>query len=145
MSIEKGDLDGKIVMYGTPICPMVPPAKGILRRAGTDFLYVDITQDSSGRAHVQEINHGFESVPTFVFPDGSTLTEPPMAQLKEKLVMLGYTVKPPTLLQSLTENPFFALFGLGALLFAAIDHNVVFLLIGLGFIAYVLLKDRLHN
>lgn len=35
---------------------------------------------------------GNESVPTLLFPDGSTLTEPSVGELKAKLESLGYEV-----------------------------------------------------
>ena len=36
--------------------------------------------------------NGYESVPTLVFPDGSTLTEPTNGGLQAKLGEMGYTV-----------------------------------------------------
>jgi mycoredoxin len=36
-------------------------------------------------AYVQEVNGGYRSVPTIVFPDGSVLVEPSNARLEEKL------------------------------------------------------------
>ena len=41
-----------------------------------------------------EINHGNASVPTLVFPDGSTLTEPSDQALRQKLNGLGFEVGP---------------------------------------------------
>ena len=43
-------------------------------------------------ARVRAINNGNESVPTLVFPDGSTLTEPTVGELQSKLESLGYKV-----------------------------------------------------
>lgn len=94
-----------VVLYGRPACPGVPPARAILRRADTEFVYVDISRDVAGRQHVREINNGYESVPTIVFPDGSTLTEPSQAALKRRLEELGFRVRRPNLWQALTENP----------------------------------------
>ena len=82
----------KIVVYGHPACAMVPPIMNLLKRAKVDFVYVNIHQKPKAAAIVRKINHGYESVPTLVFPDGSTLTEPSTFTLKTKLESLGYRV-----------------------------------------------------
>jgi mycoredoxin len=82
----------KITVYGHPTCPGVGPVKGLLRQSRVDFEYVDIHQDSDGAAKVRAINNGNESVPTLIFPDGTTLTEPTVADLTTKLASLGYKV-----------------------------------------------------
>jgi hypothetical protein len=51
---------------------------------------VDIRQNEAGRLRVMEINAGNESVPTLVFEDGSTLTEPSTKVLLDHLKVLGY-------------------------------------------------------
>ena len=45
---------------------------------------------------MQGINHGNASVPTLVFPDGSSLTEPKLDALSRKLDALGYAPRPAT-------------------------------------------------
>ena len=66
----------KIVLYGSLTCAMAPPVRNILDRAGAAYDYIDITVDRAARQRVIEINRGYASVPTLVFADGSTLTEP---------------------------------------------------------------------
>ena len=85
----------KIILYGSPMCPMVSPVRAALSRSSAEFEYVDIFRDSMGRQAVRQINQGFESVPTLVFPDGSTLTEPGPGQVTRKLQAMGYEVTPP--------------------------------------------------
>ena len=82
----------KIIMYGTPVCPGVPPMKGLFKQAKVNYEYVNILEDREARERVREINNGYESVPTFEFPDGSTLTEPSAKDVKKKLEAMGYTV-----------------------------------------------------
>lgn len=82
----------KIIMYGTPACPSVPPMKSLLNQSDVNYEYINIFNDLSAREHVREINQGYESVPTFVFPDGSTLTEPSTGDIKKKLEEMGYKV-----------------------------------------------------
>ncbi|MCP4360248.1 MAG: hypothetical protein GY796_19755 [Chloroflexi bacterium] len=122
-------MDKKIVMYGSPVCPMVGPVRGILQRAGAEFVYVDIYKDDDGRQTVRNINNGNESVPTLVFPDESTLTEPSGSQLKGKLEAMGYTVRKPKPWEAVRERPLLMILAMLALLFALWDGNGIFLVI----------------
>jgi mycoredoxin len=81
-----------IIVYGHPTCPGIGPVKGLLTQAKVKFEYIDIHQDSVAAARVRAINNGNENVPTLVFPDGSTLTEPTVGELQSKLESLGYNV-----------------------------------------------------
>lgn len=129
-------------MYGTPTCQMVPPVRGMLDRAQVEFDYVNIAEDAAGRSRVMEINDGYASVPTLVFPDGSTLTEPSTVVLREKLKSLGYTVPQPSLWQSLRDNPFNSIMGFASLLFGLYDGNWVFIGLGLGLLAFTVVLSR---
>ena len=84
----------KTVVYGTPVCGMVPQVFSVLDRAQAPYQYVDISKDAEARQRVREINDGFESVPTLEFPDGSTLTEPSLRELETKLADLGLVAPP---------------------------------------------------
>ena len=83
-----------IILYGHRTCPNLGPVKGLLTQSKVRFEYIDIHQDGAAAARVRTINHGDESVPTLVFPDGSTLTEPTVGELRSKLRSLGYKVGP---------------------------------------------------
>lgn len=83
-------MSSKIILYGHTTCPGVPPVKGVLNQINAPYEYVNIHQDTEAAVQVRDINNGYESVPTLVFPDGSTLTEPSFAELKVKLESLGY-------------------------------------------------------
>lgn len=85
-------MSDKVIVYGSPTCPSVPSVRSMLERADVGYEYVNIHSDLHAREKVKEINHGYESVPTLVFPDGSTLTEPSRGELKTKLETLGYEV-----------------------------------------------------
>lgn len=76
---------------------MAPSVRQTLQRAGAPFDYINISFDATARQRVIEINHGNASVPTLVFPDGSTLTEPSDQALRQKLNALGYQVGPASL------------------------------------------------
>ena len=84
----------KILIYGHPACPAVPPVRALLAQAKVAYEYINIRQDGQAAALVRTINGGNESVPTLVFPDGTTLTEPSTGDLKRKLEAMGYRVSP---------------------------------------------------
>ena len=84
----------KVTLSGHVTCPNVAPIRGMLARAKVEHKYINIHKDDEAAALVREINDSYESVPTLVFSDGSTLTEPSVNQLKTKLESLGYTVGP---------------------------------------------------
>ena len=86
----------RIILYGSLTCPMVPPVRSLLLRASAEFDYVDILFNQEARRRVIEINQGNASVPTLVFPDGSTLTEPAIDDLEAKLRSLGLDIPPAT-------------------------------------------------
>lgn len=65
-----------------------------LDELGVVYEYVNIRKDEVGRLRVREINNGYESVPTLVFPDGSTSTEPSRLELLAHLQRLELTKDP---------------------------------------------------
>jgi mycoredoxin len=74
-----------ITMYSTPWCGYCHRLQGQLDREGISYTVVDIAQDPAALDLVMEINRGNQTVPTVVFPDGSALTNPSVAQIKAKL------------------------------------------------------------
>ncbi len=72
-------------MYSTPWCGYCHRLKGQLRREGIDFAEVDIELQPEAADIVEKVNHGNQTVPTLVFADGSAMTNPSLAQIKEKL------------------------------------------------------------
>src|SRR5215467_8612717 len=74
-----------IIVYGTTWCPDCRRAKQFLRDQRISFAWVDIEHDAEGLAVVERVNDGKHIIPTIVFPDGSTLTEPSNARLAQKL------------------------------------------------------------
>lgn len=79
----------KIILYGRRYCGQVYTTKKKFDEDGIDYEYIDIHQDSEARELVRQINNGYESVPTIVFPDGTTLTEPSRKELQAKLKSLS--------------------------------------------------------
>lgn len=89
-----------ILLYGHAYCGMVRPVRQLLNGAGADYTYIDILNNEDGRERVRKINSGNESVPTLVFPDGSTLTEPSYLTLTRKLGEMGYAIPTGVRLQT---------------------------------------------
>ncbi len=136
----------KIILYGSPTCAAVAPVRGILERAGAAFEYVDILRDEDGRQRVLDINNGYASVPTLVFTDGSTLTEPSLTELKQKLGQLGYDGRVPTWLEVAQENLLMVLLSFGMIIFGIVDGgNWVFLALGSVILVATLLNGKLRG
>ena len=125
---------------------MVPPVRKALERAGAAYEYVDIYNVLEARERVREINHGHESVPTLVFPDGSTLTEPSVGQLQVKLESLGYEVRSPTLmewLQHILQHPIVRAAGVLCIAIGMISETNWILFVGVVVLGLGLLIGRL--
>jgi len=75
----------QIVLYGTTRCSGTWLARRLFDEHGIPYRWVDIDQDPEAAAYVQEINNGYRSVPTIVFPDGSIMAEPSGVALERKL------------------------------------------------------------
>jgi mycoredoxin len=75
----------RIKIYGTKWCPDCFRAKQVFERLKVPYTWIDIESDEQAMAYVQEINDGYQRVPTIVFPDGSILVEPGNKELEKKL------------------------------------------------------------
>lgn len=74
-----------ILLYGTSWCGLSRRTQRLLDQKEVAYRFIDIDKDPVGEKTVREINGGFRSVPTLVFPDGSTLTEPSTGELLDRL------------------------------------------------------------
>ena len=74
-----------ITVYSTPWCGYCHRLMGQLRREGISYRMVDIEQAPDAAAFVERINAGNQTVPTVLFEDGSTLTNPSLTEVKQKL------------------------------------------------------------
>ena len=79
----------RVTMYTTQWCGFCRRLKGQLAREGIEVGEVDIEQDPAAADYVMSVNGGFQTVPTVVFPDGSAMTNPSAAQVKERLSKLA--------------------------------------------------------
>jgi mycoredoxin len=76
-------------MFSTPWCGYCHRLKSQLDREGIAFDVVDIEQHPEAAQTVEQANGGNQTVPTLLFADGSTLTNPSVKQVKEKLAALA--------------------------------------------------------
>ncbi len=56
---------------------------------GDGYEEIDIDQNPEAADYVMEVNGGNKSVPTIVFEDGTSLTEPSVIELEDKLEELN--------------------------------------------------------
>jgi mycoredoxin len=75
-----------IIVYGTSWCPDCRRAQRVLDLNKVPYTYVNIEENEEAAELVVQINRGYRSVPTIVFPDGSVLVEPSNLELQKKLV-----------------------------------------------------------
>ncbi|GAB3464895.1 mycoredoxin [Streptomonospora sediminis] len=76
---------GSITMYTTPWCGFCKRLKSQLAREGIRVDEVDIQEEPEAAEYVMRVNGGNQTVPTVVFADGSAMTNPSLAQVKDKL------------------------------------------------------------
>jgi mycoredoxin len=74
-----------IVVYSKSWCPDCRRSRLVLENNNVAFIEVDVDQDAAGKAFLRHINHGNESVPTIIFPDGTILVEPVNSALVSKI------------------------------------------------------------
>ena len=74
-----------IIFYGVSWCGDCRRARQVFTGKNVKFVDIDIDQDEKAAEFVKQLNHGNRSVPTIVFPDGTSLTEPDTLALARKL------------------------------------------------------------
>lgn len=78
-----------VTMYSTSWCGYCHRLKSQMDREGIAYTVVDIEQQPDAAKLVEQVNGGNQTVPTLVYPDGSAMTNPSLAQVKEKLASLA--------------------------------------------------------
>jgi mycoredoxin len=78
-----------LTMYSTSWCGYCYRLKSQLERVGIGYEVVDIDKDPAAADYVMTVNDGNRTVPTVRFADGSTLTNPSISQVKERLAAFG--------------------------------------------------------
>ena len=79
----------ELTMYTTSWCGFCRNLKRQLAYGGIEMAEVDIEKDPAAAEFVMSVNGGNQTVPTILFPDGSTMVNPSAAQVKHRLTMLS--------------------------------------------------------
>ncbi len=77
-----------VTMYTTTWCGYCKRLKRMMQDDGINFAEVDIETTPGTAEIVERVNNGNQTVPTLVFADGSAMTNPSLAKVKEKLASL---------------------------------------------------------
>jgi len=78
----------QIVMYSTEYCSDCMRAKKFFDANNIPYIRIGLEGNPEATEFVMKINHGYQSVPTIIFPDGSVLVEPGWDELKAKISKL---------------------------------------------------------
>jgi mycoredoxin len=72
-------------MFSTSWCGYCRRLKTQLDRAGVAYTEVNIEEVPGTAELVEKVNGGNQTVPTVIFPDGSTATNPSLAEVTARL------------------------------------------------------------
>lgn len=78
-----------VTMYSTQWCGYCFRLRKQLDREGIAYDVVDIDRDDDAAFLVMQVNGGNATVPTMVYSDGSSQTNPSLKQVKAKLASLN--------------------------------------------------------
>ncbi len=76
------------IMYSTPWCGYCKRLKSQLAELEITFEEINIEEFPDGAALIEKINNGNQVVPTLVFTDGTSMTNPSAKAVAEKLASL---------------------------------------------------------
>ena len=76
---------GTVTMFSTTWCGYCRRLKAQMDDAGVAYTEVNIERDPQALAFVVEANNGNQTVPTLLFPDASTATNPSIGEVKNRL------------------------------------------------------------
>ena len=77
--------DGTITMFSTTWCGYCSRLKSQLDKAGIGYTEVNIEEVPGTAEYVASVNGGNQTVPTVVYPDGTTATNPSLLAVKAAL------------------------------------------------------------
>ena len=78
-----------LTMYTTTWCGYCRRLKRQLADDGIEMMEIDIERDPAAADFVMTVNGGYQTVPTVVFPDGSTLTNPSPRAVMQRMADLA--------------------------------------------------------
>ncbi|NLD85285.1 MAG: mycoredoxin [Actinomycetales bacterium] len=78
-----------LTLYTTTWCPFCTRLKKLLDEKEIGYVEIDVEADAEAAAFVESVNDGNRVVPTALFSDGTTATNPPASQVRKKLEELA--------------------------------------------------------
>lgn len=81
----KTPASGTVTMFSTTWCGYCRRLKGQMDREGIPYREVDIENRPDAADLVMRLNEGNRTVPTVLFADGSSATNPSLAEVKHRL------------------------------------------------------------
>ena len=76
-------------MYSTPWCGYCKRLKNQLAELDISFKEINIEEFTDGAQIIEKINNGNQVVPTLVFSDGTSMTNPSARAVAEKVKLLA--------------------------------------------------------
>lgn len=84
-----GATEEQIVVYGALWCPDVRRTIAFLDQHQIPYTRIDTDEKPEARAFVKQVTGTRVIIPTLAFPDGSTMVDPSIQDLVEKLGLSG--------------------------------------------------------
>ena len=78
-----------LTLYTTTWCPFCTRLKKLLDENEIGYTEIDVDSDAEAAAFVESVNGGNRVVPTALYSDGTTATNPPASQVRAKLAELA--------------------------------------------------------
>ena len=89
MTVSPNSAPAPLTMYSTSWCGYCRRLKTDLKSRGIGYTEIDIDDDPEAAEFVASVNRGNRTVPTVLYADGSTMTNPDAKQVERKLAELG--------------------------------------------------------
>ncbi len=80
---------GTLTLYTTTWCPFCSRLRAQLDQEEIAYTEIDVDADAEAAAFVESVNDGNRVVPTALYADGTTATNPPASQVRAKLAELA--------------------------------------------------------
>lgn len=78
-----------LTLYTTTWCPFCTRLKKLLDEKEIGYTEIDVDADAAAAAFVESVNSGNRVVPTALYSDGTTATNPAASQVRAKLTELA--------------------------------------------------------
>lgn len=89
MSEVTNDAAAALTLYTTTWCPFCTRLKKLLDEKEIGYTEIDVEADAEAAAFVESVNDGNRVVPTALYSDGTTATNPPASEVRKKLEELA--------------------------------------------------------